>query len=82
LADEVDSVECLRVRLRKFVIEALRERLESVGVHTPIDVKVLAELLDGPTPRPEMVEQLEQLLSAPTKTVVARAQPAFAADVN
>jgi len=85
LADEVESVDGLRLRLRKFVVDALKERLEAVGVHTPIEPKVLAELFDGPTPSPEMVEQLSRLVEAPRLSVpapAARAQPAFATDID
>jgi len=80
----IDSLEALRLRLRKFVVDSLKERLESVGVHTPIDVTVLAELIEGPTPRPETLLQLTALVHskpAPPAAALVRSQPAFAADV-
>ena len=83
-AEEIVSLEALRLRLRKFVVDSLKERLESVGVHTPIDVLVLAELIDGPTPSAETLTQLALLIQSearPVNTANLRSQPAFAADV-
>jgi hypothetical protein len=84
LADGIDTLEELRLRLRKFLVDALKERLESVGVHTPIDVAVLAELLDGPTPQAETLEQLALLVQPPARVASAplhASLPVFAADV-
>ena len=88
LIEEIDSVEMLRLRLRKFVVDSLRERLQSVGVHTPIDVQVLGELLDGPMPRPQLLDQLTQLVKPLARTLTGpqaqtvQPQPAFAAEIN
>lgn len=84
IADGIDSLEMLRLRLRKFVVDSLKERLESVGVHTPIDVLVLAELIDGPNPRAETLVQLTELIqpgATHLHAATVRSQPAFAADV-
>lgn len=62
LVDEITSLDVLRMRVRRFQVEALRERLDSVGVTTPIDVAVLGELLDGPAARPEVVATLALLV--------------------
>lgn len=64
LSPEIDSLEALRRRVRVFVIRSLKARLESVGIHTPIELPVLSEVLDGHNAPPEKQALLRELLEA------------------
>jgi uncharacterized LabA/DUF88 family protein len=71
LAPELDSLAALRRRVRTYVIRALKQRLEAVGVSTPIDLAVLSDVLDGAEPSPEMREELRATLESAVRTAAA-----------
>ncbi|MBL8802110.1 MAG: NYN domain-containing protein [Planctomycetes bacterium] len=80
LTPEIDSLEALRRRVRVFVIRSLKSRLESVGIHTPIDLSVLSEVLDGHNAPPEKQALLRELLDAASAAPLEPAK-GFAAGV-
>jgi uncharacterized LabA/DUF88 family protein len=67
LAPEIDSLAALRRRVRLYVVRSLRTRLESVGIGSPIDARVLAELLEGADAKPEHVDELRALIEQPSR---------------
>jgi hypothetical protein len=80
LTPEIDSLEALRRRVRVFVIRSLKSRLESVGIHTPIELPVLSEVLDGHNAPPEKQALLRELLDAASASPL-EAVKGFAAGV-
>lgn len=80
LAPDLADVEAMRRRVRLFVIRALKSRLESVGITSAIDARLLSEVLDGhdaPRESQTLLRQLieEALAGAPdaARSVVADA---------
>lgn len=64
LLPEIRSVEQLRRRVRSYVVQSLKTRLEAIGIETAIDPSALAEYLDGPRVAPEHVDELKELITA------------------
>jgi len=81
LTPEIDSLEALRRRVRVFVIRSLKARLESVGIHTPIELPVLSEVLDGHNAPPEKQALLRELLDAAMAAPAEQQVRGFAAGV-
>jgi hypothetical protein len=75
LAPDLTDLESMRRRVRLFVVRALKARLESIGITTPIDARVLSEVLDGHEAPPEkqekLAEILEEALALPAAPVAA-----------
>ncbi len=63
LADDLDSIEKLRDRVRMFVIGELRSRLAEAGMSTDIDVQVLSAELDGYDAPGEVLTHLTELVT-------------------
>jgi uncharacterized LabA/DUF88 family protein len=55
------SLEELRRRTRGFIVSLLMDRLEERGLGRQIDTGRLAELLYGPGPGPEQIQELQEL---------------------
>lgn len=72
LAPDLTDLESMRRRVRLFVVRALKTRLESIGIATPIDARVLSEVLDGrdapPEKQAELAAVLEEALGAPAES--------------
>lgn len=62
LAPEFEDIAAMRRRVRLFVIRALKLRLEAVGIATPIDPRVLSEVLDGHDAPIDKLEVLHALV--------------------
>lgn len=62
LAPEFEDIAAMRRRVRLFVIRALKLRLEAVGITTPIDPRVLSEVLDGHDSPPEKLALITALV--------------------
>ncbi len=83
LAADLEDIAAMRRRVRLFVIRALKQRLEAVGIMTPIDPRVLSEVLDGHDAPAEKVEMLVALVEEANRAAPEPAERArnFAAGV-